>query len=87
MQKKISMHDDKKQRAVKNSKHKVKQHPDKLIAAIFMILLARTNRKPKTIDWFYVSEMRNCRCCKKWSAHTLLNSANLHTAWQFLSVH
>jgi hypothetical protein len=27
-----------------------------------------------------------CRCCKRWS-QTLLNSANLHTAWQFLSVH
>jgi hypothetical protein len=23
--------------------------------------------------------MRSCRCCKRWS-HTLLNSANLHTA-------
>ena len=39
-----------------------------------------------TIDWFYAYKMRSCRCCKKWS-HTLLNSANLHTAWQFLSVH
>ena len=36
------------------------------------------------IDWFYASEMRNSRCCKRWS-HTLLNFANLHTAWQFLS--
>ena len=24
------------------------------------------------IDWFYASEMRSCRCCKRWS-HTLLN--------------
>jgi hypothetical protein len=28
-----------------------------------------------TIDWFYASEMRSCRCCKRWS-QTLLNSAN-----------
>ena len=28
-----------------------------------------------TIDWLYASEMRSCRCCKRWS-HTLLNSAN-----------
>jgi hypothetical protein len=34
----------------------------------------------------YASEMRSCRCCKRWS-HTLLNSENIHTAWQFLSVH
>jgi hypothetical protein len=33
-----------------------------------------------------MSEMRSCRCCKRWS-HTLLNSANLYTAGQFLSVH
>jgi hypothetical protein len=39
-----------------------------------------------TIDWFYASEMWGCRCCKRWS-HTLLNSADLHAAWQFLSVH
>jgi hypothetical protein len=39
-----------------------------------------------TIDWFYASEMRSCHCCKRW-LRTLLNSANLHTAWQFLSVH
>jgi hypothetical protein len=39
-----------------------------------------------TIEWFYTSEMRSCRCCKRWS-HALLNSTNLHSAWQFLSVH
>ena len=39
-----------------------------------------------TRDWFYASEMRSCCCCKRWS-HTLLNSANLHTTWQFLTVH
>ena len=32
-----------------------------------------------TVDWFYASEMRSCRCCKRWS-HTLLNSTNFHTA-------
>jgi hypothetical protein len=32
-----------------------------------------------THDWFYASEMRSYHCCKRWS-HTLLNSANLHTA-------
>ena len=37
-----------------------------------------TNLYP-AIDCFYASEMRSCRCCKRWS-HTLLNSANLHTA-------
>ena len=26
-----------------------------------------------TIDWFYASEMRSCRCCKRWS-RMLLNS-------------
>jgi hypothetical protein len=36
----------------------------------------------RLIDWFYASEMRCCCCCKRWS-HTLLNSANLHTAWKF----
>jgi hypothetical protein len=36
------------------------------------------------IDWFYASEMRSCRSCQRWS-HTFLNSANLHTAWQFLN--
>ena len=39
-----------------------------------------------TIESFYTSEMRSCRCCKRWS-HALLNSTNLHSAWQFLSVH
>ena len=43
-----------------------------------------TSLYPK-IDWFYASEMRSCRYCKRWS-HTLLNSANLHTAWQYLSM-
>jgi hypothetical protein len=37
-----------------------------------------------TIDWFYASEMRSCHC--KRLSHTLLNSANLHTAWQFLAM-
>ena len=39
-----------------------------------------------THDWFYASEMRSCSCCKR-SSHTLLNSANFHTVWQFLFVH
>jgi hypothetical protein len=51
---------------------------------------ARVEQNPTsfypTIDWFYASEVRSCRCCKRWS-HTLLNSANLHTTWQFLIVH
>jgi hypothetical protein len=38
------------------------------------------------IAWLYASEMRICRCCKRCS-YTLLNSANTHTGWQFLSVH
>jgi transposase len=41
--------------------------------------LGRRVRLYPTIDWFYASEMRSCRCCKRWQ-HTLLNSANLHTA-------
>ena len=51
---------------------------------------ARVEQRPTslypTINWFYASEMRSCRCCKRWS-HTLPNSENLNTAWQFLYVH
>jgi hypothetical protein len=36
------------------------------------------------IAWLYASEMRSCRCCKR-CLHTLLNSANTHAGWQFLS--
>jgi hypothetical protein len=32
-----------------------------------------------------IGSMQSCRCCKRW-LHKLLNSANNHTAWQFLIV-
>ena len=47
---------------------------------------ALVEQHPTSFYWFYSSEMRRCCCCKRWS-HTLLNSANLHTVWQFLFFH
>jgi hypothetical protein len=46
-----------------------------------------TSHKPLSNDWMVLCVGdANCRCCKRWS-HKLLNSANVHTAWQFMSVH
>jgi hypothetical protein len=54
---------------------------------IYLCTSGTTSRMPLSNDglFLWVGDV-GCRCCKRWS-HTLLNSANLHTAWQVLSVH
>jgi hypothetical protein len=46
-----------------------RQNPSETLQELRDALMARVEQHPislyPTIDWFYASEMRNCRCCKR----------------------
>ena len=67
-----------------------RQNPPETLQELRYALVHEWNNIPQAFIQRLIgsmaSEMRSCRCCKRWS-HTLLNSGNLHAAWQFLSVH